>query len=119
MPVRRLKTYTAERGFVYQYYFVGQRRAVDGSSATEYVFDVTSDRSRTIVAVSVFVEDAALSHWAAAHGRELGETERYATAKLCLQNGLDRVEDLTKDGRQMKVTPEGIEDLLEPLGLDR
>ena len=56
MTVRRMKTYTGEPGYVYQYYFVGKRPALPGESeapASEYVFDVSSDR-KTTYAVSVF-----------------------------------------------------------------
>jgi len=36
MALRRVKTYTAQTGFVYEYYFVGQREAKsDDKSATE------------------------------------------------------------------------------------
>src|SRR5438445_251084 len=44
---RRMKTYTAETGYVYQYYFVGKREALPQAPeapAAEYVFDVTPDR---------------------------------------------------------------------------
>jgi len=46
MTVRRLKTYTGSQGYVYQYYFVGQRPAAVKPSegpATEYIFDITSE----------------------------------------------------------------------------
>src|ERR1022692_4329238 len=46
-PIRRLKTYTGAQGYVYQYYFVGKRPALPDdpeAPATEFVFDVTSDR---------------------------------------------------------------------------
>ena len=42
-----LKTYTAQTGFVYQYYFVGKREALADdpeAPAIEYIFDVTTDR---------------------------------------------------------------------------
>src|SRR5580698_6604912 len=60
-PVRRLKTYTGSQGYVYQYYFVGKRPALPDdpeAPATEFVFDVTSDRKLTF-AVSVFLPDSA------------------------------------------------------------
>ena len=47
MTVRRLKTYTGSQGYVYQYYFVGKRPAAGVSAATEYIFDVSSDRKTT------------------------------------------------------------------------
>src|SRR5271156_2679320 len=49
-PVRRLKTYTGAQGYVYQYSFVGKRAALPddpAAPATEFVFDVTSDRRLT------------------------------------------------------------------------
>ena len=39
----QLKTYSADTGYVYQYYFVGQRAALADdpeAPSTEYVFDV-------------------------------------------------------------------------------
>jgi hypothetical protein len=47
MTLRRMKSYTGGQGYVYQYYFVGKRPALAESTrahATEYIFDVTSDR---------------------------------------------------------------------------
>ena len=60
--VRRLKTYAGAQGYVYQYYFVGERAALADdaeASATEFVFDVTSDRKITY-AVSVFLPQKSL-----------------------------------------------------------
>ncbi len=118
MTVRRLKTYTAQTGYVYQYYFVGKRAAMDvGPLANEYVFDVTSDRSRTVFAVSVLVQADALAVWAEEHGRNLSETEQYATAKLRLQQGFDEIQDMLGEGRVLEVRPENICELLAPLDL--
>ena len=74
--VRRLKTYAGTQGYVYQYYFVGRRAALANdpeAPATEFVFDVTSDRKLTY-AVSVFLPEKAVTTLAAAHGRPLTET---------------------------------------------
>ena len=73
MTVRRLKTYTGAQGYVYQYYFVGSRPAVRmraDPSATEYVFDVTSDR-KTTFSVSVFLQEDAVENWSSRHHRAL------------------------------------------------
>ena len=81
--VRRLKTYAGTQGYVYQYYFVGQRAALADdpeAPATEFVFDVTSDRKLTY-AISVFLPEKSVAAWAAAHGRPLTEAEQYAAAK--------------------------------------
>lgn len=116
MVVRRIKTHVAETGFVYQYYFVGKRPALDGTQATEYVFDVTSDR-KTMFAVSVFVGQDALETWAVHHGRQLSDTEQYASAKLCLQHGFDAFADMMAGGRRLAVDSTNVEELLEPLEL--
>ena len=71
--VRRLKTYAGAQGYVYQYYFVGQRGALADdpkAPATEFVFDVTSDRKLTY-AVSVFLPEKSMAAWTATHGRPL------------------------------------------------
>jgi hypothetical protein len=119
MTIRRMKTYTGQTGFVYQYYFVGKREALPEAPerpAMEYVFDVTSDRHSTY-AVSVFLRDEARHLWADAHGRELNEAEQYATAKLRLFAAFDEVEDMASSGRRLVIGPENIESLLEPLDL--
>jgi hypothetical protein len=103
MTVRRMKTYTGGQGYVYQYYFVGKRGAVDPSTpATEYIFDVTSDRKVTY-AVSVLVETAALQAWAEAHGRAPTEAEEYGAAKMLLFRAFDEVEDMMSSGRQLRM----------------
>ena len=118
MP-RRVKTYTGETGFVYQYYFVGQRTALAAdpeAPATEYVFDATSDRKITF-AVSVFLKPEALTAWAQAHGRDLTDSEQYAAAKMRLLRGFDEVENMRDQGRRLLVDAQNIDQLLEPLSL--
>jgi hypothetical protein len=88
--VRRQKTHSAESGYVYQYYYEGQRQASrDGSPGVEFVFSVSADRKSSFP-VSVFVADAALKSWQQGHGRQLGSTERYAVAKMSLFQAFDR-----------------------------
>ena len=118
MPLRRVKTYTAETGRVYEYYFVGQRDALDPSRhAAEYIFDIIRhDRGR--YAVSVFLRHQACEEWERAHQRQLGSTERYACAKLRLLKGFDEIEDMFASGRELWVEANAIEDLLAPLGLE-
>ena len=104
MTVRRLKTYTGAQGYVYQYYFVGKRPALPGdpeTPATEFVFDVTSDRKLTY-AVSVFLRESSLADWARAHGRPLSEAEQYAAAKLRLFRAFDEMEDVKAHGRRLE-----------------
>ncbi|HEU5401626.1 MAG TPA: hypothetical protein VFU86_09740 [Terriglobales bacterium] len=117
MPLRRIKTYTAQTGFVHEYYFVGQREALEADvSAIEYIFDVISDR-RARYSVSVFVRQDGLNSWAATHDRSLSEAERYAAAKLRLQQGFDEIGDMLAEGRTLIVDAGNIEEILAPLGL--
>ena len=118
MAIRRIKSYTGQTGFVYQYYYVGKRAALDPARAnsTEYVFDVTADR-RTMFAVSIFVSREALERWAEQHGRSLTETEQYAAAKMRLLQAFDEVRDLIQGTRQFTIDPEDIGALLEQLDL--
>jgi hypothetical protein len=118
--VRRLKTYTGATGYVYQYYFVGQRAALAGdteSPATEFVFDATSDRKLTF-AVSVFLPETALASWAKAHGRALTEPEKYAAAKLRLFRGFDELEGMKTEGRRLVINAALLEEALASLGVE-
>lgn len=120
MTTRRLKNYAAQTGYVYDYYFVGERAALPSAPAgavAEYVFDVSADRKITY-AVSVYLCADALECWAMQHQRQLGSAERYAAAKLCLLAGLDEIPSLAAHPRQLLVNSGNIEALLEPLGLD-
>jgi hypothetical protein len=118
MTVRRMKTYTGGQGYVYQYYFVGKRAAVDpGSPSTEYIFDVTSDRKVTY-AVSVLVETAALQAWADAHGRAPTEAEEYGAAKMRLFRAFDEVEDMMAKGRELRVGLAELEEAFTTLGVE-
>jgi hypothetical protein len=118
-PLRRMKTYTASSGYVYQYYFVGQREAkFAGEAATEFIFDVTRDRHVTF-AFSVFLMASAVAEWGAHHGRPPSDPERYAAAKMRLLRGFDELEatDLRQDSRQLTITAELLEELLVELGV--
>jgi hypothetical protein len=117
--IRRLKTYAGAQGYVYQYYFVGQRPALEDDPealATEYVFDVTSDRKLTY-AVSVFLSDAAVAAWATAHGRPLTESEQYAAAKLRLFRAFDELEDVQAEGRRLMIDADLLQESLLGLGI--
>ncbi|HYG99216.1 MAG TPA: hypothetical protein VD837_08790 [Terriglobales bacterium] len=119
MTVRRMKSYTGQTGYVYQYYFVGKRPALPNapeSPAFEYVFDVTADREK-FFAVSIFLRDEALSAWATAHGRGLSDAEQYAAVKLRLFAAFDDVDQLQASERRFSVGSENIQDLLDSLDL--
>ena len=85
--VRRLKTHSADSGYVYQYYFEGFReRPRDG--AYEYVFTAAADR-RTWFPVSVVLPLTVLDDWASRYGRVLTASERFGVAKIALRNAFD------------------------------
>lgn len=120
MPLRRMKTYTAQTGYVYQYYFVGRRAALASDSeapATEYIFDVTSDR-KTTYAVSVFLGPNVLRVWQDTHGRQLSDPEQYAAVKLRLMQGFDEITDMLHHGRRLTVEPEQAAELLHSIGIE-
>jgi hypothetical protein len=119
-PVRRLKTYTGAQGYVYQYYFVGKRPALPddpAAPATEFIFDVTSDRKLTY-AVSVFLTEAAVSAWSATHHRALSDAEQYAAAKLRLFRAFDELDDVKTNGRRLLIDIALLEQALTSLGVD-
>jgi hypothetical protein len=118
--VRRLKTYAGTQGYVYQYYFVGQRAALASdpeAPATEFVFDVTSDRKLTY-AVSVFLLQKAVTAWSAKHGRPLTDSEQYAAAKLRLFRAFDELEDVKAHGRRLVIDADLLEAALASLGVE-
>src|SRR5438105_2387554 len=101
MTIRRMKTYAGAQGYVYQYYFVGKRPALPDdpdAPATEYIFDVTSDRKLTY-AVSVLVTEKAVSEWSRVHGRPPIDAELYGAAKPGLFRAFDELEDVRAQGR--------------------
>lgn len=116
MTIRRMKTYTGGQGYVYQYYFVGKRPASSGG-ATEYIFDVTSDRKVTY-SVSVLVEQAALESWAKTHGRVATDAEEYGAAKMRLFKAFDEIEDMMAAGRELHVDLTNLEEAFTTLGVD-
>ena len=120
MTVRRLKTYTAQTGYAYEYYFVGKRNALDDdplAPATEYIFDISSDR-KTTCAVSVFLAPQALQTYAGSHGRTLSDPEQYAAVKMRLLQALDEIADMPQHGRRLTLDSELLAALLESVGID-
>jgi hypothetical protein len=79
--VRRVKTYSAQSGYVYQYFYEGHREA-------EYVFQVSSDR-KTYFSVTVVLTPDVLDTWQRDQSRDLNSTERYAVAKIALAQAFD------------------------------
>ena len=118
MTVRRVKTHSAQTGYVYEYYFVGKRRTLPAEApGTEFVFDVSADR-KTRFAVSVFVTDEAVSGWTLSHGRSLTGPEQYAAAKLRLLRGFDDIADMLQAGRRLTLDAGELGELLSGLGIE-
>jgi hypothetical protein len=120
MTVRRLKTYTGAQGYVYQYYFVGKRTSLADdpeAPATEFIFDVTSDRKLTY-AVSIFLPQGPLAEWSQAHGRPLTDAEQYAAVKMRLFRAFDELEDVKAEGRRLRVDAALLEEALASLGVE-
>ncbi len=115
---RRLKTYSAESGYVYQYYFLESRplQRLWTRTGTLFLFHATTDCKNYFV-VQVIVQEKALQAWECNHGRALAAQEQYAAAKMRLFRAFDETE---RPGGmdQAIVTEANIEELLEPLNLD-
>jgi len=116
--VRRLKTYSAASGYVYQYYYEGYRPyRTAGEKGTEFVFQVSADR-KNWRATGVSVNDEVVRAWETAHGRELSSTERYAVAKMALFQAFDERPAPAQMHAPVKVRNADVDAIIETLGLE-
>jgi hypothetical protein len=87
--VRRIKSYSAANGLVYQYCFFEVNRVADNDGpAGEFIYAVSSDR-KTTFGLRILVRQSALQAWAQANGRALTSSEEYAVAKMRLFQAFD------------------------------
>ncbi|HLK65940.1 MAG TPA: hypothetical protein VKU19_21040 [Bryobacteraceae bacterium] len=115
--VRRMKIYTAQSGYVYQYFYEGHRDyQAGGDHGTEFVFSVSADR-KIYQPTSVMVSDDAVRSWEASHTRELSSTERYAISKLALFQAFDEREKPADMQGEVRVRTADIDGIVETLGL--
>jgi hypothetical protein len=115
--VRRIKTYSAANGYVYQYQFHEVRPARrEGQTGVEYIYYVTADR-KTMFPVRIFVVRDAIQKWSHASLRSLNGTEEYAVAKMRLFEGFDEVPDFHTARPDLIVDDTNIGELLEKLNL--
>jgi hypothetical protein len=115
--VRRIKTYSAENGAVYQYQFKEVRPATsNGEAGNEYIYYVTADRE-TMYPVRVFVSHVGIGKWGAQSGRTLNGTEEYAVAKMRLFQGFDELPEIETPSAVIRVDETNIDALLEKLDL--
>ncbi len=114
---RRVKSYSAATGYVYQYYFFEVQKTRRGlSTGTEYVYMVSVDR-QMVFPLRVFVRRGAVEKWGQQAGREMSGTEEYAVAKMRLFQAFDEVEDLATARPDLVVDESNLEALLARLDL--
>ena len=114
--VRRQKTYSAQSGYVYQYFYQGHRPS-SAERGTDYVFDVSSDRKHSSQ-VSVILSDAAIASWQNESGRTLSATEQYAIAKMALFQAFDERESPDALREAIHVAPRDVQAILAALHID-
>ena len=115
--VRRVKSYSAATGYVYQYYFYEvQRTSRRGSEGSEYVYMVSADR-QNVFPLRIFVAREGLETGGRAAGRQLSGTEAYAVAKMRLFEALDEIPDLAGAQPELIVDGSNIEGLLSRLDI--
>lgn len=114
---RRVKSYSAATGYVYQYYFYEVQRTRRGSApGTEYVYQVSVDR-KTVFPLRIFVSREAVKKWGQEAGRDLTGTEEYAAAKMRLFEAFDEIEDLARAAPDLRVDENNLAALLAKLDL--
>jgi hypothetical protein len=115
--VRRMKTYSAQSGYVYQYFYDGHREYRSGDDrGVEFVFSVSSDRKLWRPS-AVLVSEKAIQAWEQAHARQLTLTERYAVAKLALFQAFDERPDPARMRDEVRVRQADVDGIIESLGL--
>ncbi len=115
--VRRLKTYSAQSGYVYQYYFEGHRPFGSGEQCgVEFVFNISPDRKNWHT-TAVLLGRAALRAWEASHQRQLSSTEQYAIAKMALFQAFDERAEPAHMRQDVRLRAADVEGIIETLGL--
>src|SRR6266576_5796650 len=119
--VRRVKSYSAADGYVYQYYFFeGNRAQRDGLPGGEFTYVLSADR-RSAFPFKIFVKQSALDAWAKQNGRPLTSSEEYAVAKMRLFQAFDegsvQAPPEGQQAREVVVDESNLEDLLGKLGI--
>jgi len=119
--VRRVKSYSASNGYVYQYCFYEVNRIThEGGPAGEFIYAISADR-KTTFPLRIVVVQAALEAWAQANGRALSSSEEYAVAKMRLFQAFDEgevpVTDPGAEHLRLLVDDSRLEDLLGMLNI--
>lgn len=115
--VRRVKSYSATSGYVYQYQFHQVEPARHGfHSGNEFTYLVTADRKNAFP-VKIFVRRDALEKWVARTGRPLTGTEEYAAAKMRLFRAFDEGENPISSAAEFTVDDSNLNELLAELDI--
>ena len=119
--VRRVKSYSAADGYVYQYYFFeGNRAQRNGNPGGEFTYAISVDR-KSAFRFKIFVHQSAMEAWARKNGRPLSSSEEYAVAKMRLFQAFDEGEVKPSAAGQpeaeVTVDDSNLETLLEQLGI--
>lgn len=119
--VRRVKSYSASNGYVYQYCFYEVNRIThEGGPAGEFIYAISADRKATFP-LRIVVVQTALVAWAQANGRALTSSEEYAVAKMRLFQAFDEgevpVTALAAEELRLLVDESRLEDLLRMLNI--
>ena len=116
--VRRQKTYSAQTGLVYQYFYEGHRESERARRpGHEYVFLISSDRKSTFP-LTVFLPVASVESWQRQHRRALTPTEQYAAVKMSLFETFDERADLGPANAEIEIDDQAMERLLAALDID-
>ncbi len=113
----RMKSYSAQSGYVYQYFYEGRRLLGRGGKTTEFVFRVSADRSNW-GAASVVLDRAECREWERAHAREFAENERYALAKMALFQAFDERPSPASMREPVRVRAADVAAIAEALGFE-
>lgn len=119
--VRRVKSYSATNGYVYQYCFYEVNRITyQGGPAGEFIYAVSANRKTTFL-LRIVVVQAALEAWAQTNGRALTSSEEYAVAKMRLFQAFDEgeVPVTASEAQELRllVDDSQLEDLLRMLNI--
>ena len=119
--VRRVKSYSAANGYVYQYsFYEGSRVTYEEQPAGEFIYAISADR-KTTFPLRIIVRQSALFAWAMSNGRPLTSSEEYAVAKIRLLQAFDEGSvPLSADSTRnvvFLVDESNLESLLEQLNI--
>ncbi len=104
-PVRRHKTYTADTGYVYTYYYEGYRETAAGY---DFHFQSSANNDPFAPVLVTLARDAVR--------RQLTDTERYALAKLSLFQAFDERPLPSALRAPILIRPADAQAILERLG---